>query len=208
MTEIYLSRHGQTIWNLSKRFQGSANSELTPEGIERAKILARRLNDIDLDSIYTSPIKRAYETAVILKGTKNLNIICDEGLRELSFGDYEGHTEEELLKDNQGYELFKIFSGNIETRCPNGESLKELYTRVSIALDKILSKEKNKKILIVSHGMALKAIIRYFKEDDTFFSTRIGQVTLSKIIEDNNKFKIEFINDGSHFGDENKSIGW
>lgn len=208
MTEIYLSRHGQTIWNLSKRLQGSANSELTPNGIERAKILARRLNNIDLDCIYTSPIKRAYETAVILKGNKNIDIICEEGLRELSFGDYEGYTEEELLKENRGYEISKIFNGDIETRCPNGESLKELYSRVNIALDKILIKEKNKKILIVSHGMALKAIVNYFREDDNFFDIIMGQVTLSKVIEDNNKFKFEFINDGSHFGEESSKLGW
>ena len=86
MTEIYLTRHGQTVWNLTKRLQGSGNSELTEEGIERAKILSERLKSIDLDCIYTSPIKRAYETALILKGNKNIDVICEEGLRELSFG--------------------------------------------------------------------------------------------------------------------------
>lgn len=207
MTEIYLTRHGQTIWNLTKRLQGSANSELTEDGIERAKILAKRLKDINLDYIYTSPIKRAYETALILKGSRNIDVICEPGLRELSFGEYEGYTEEELLKEGRGYEIAKIFKGEMNIRCPKGETLEELYERVGISLDKILAQSDNKKILIVSHGMALKAIVNYFRKNEGFFEEIMGQVTLSKVISDNNEFKFEFINDGSHFNEDIKS-GW
>ena len=207
MTEIYFTRHGQTVWNLTKRLQGSANSELTEEGIERAKILSKRLNAIDLDCIYTSPIKRAYETALILKGNKDIDVICEEGLRELSFGEYEGHTEEELLKEEKGQEIAKIFNGEMNVRCPKGETLEELYKRVGMALDKILAQSDNKKILIVSHGMALKAIVNYFRRNKEFYKEIMGQVTLSKVISDNGQFKFEFINDGSHFNEEIKS-GW
>ncbi len=207
MTEIYFTRHGQTVWNLTKRLQGSANSELTEEGIERAKILSKRLKAIDLDCIYTSPIKRAYETALILKGNKDIDVICEEGLRELSFGEYEGHTEEELLKEGRGQEIAKIFNGEMNVKCPKGETLEELYKRVGIALDNILAKSDNKKILIVSHGMALKAIVNYFRKDKGFYKEIMGQVTLSKVISDNGQFKFEFINDGSHFNEEIK-CGW
>ncbi|MFQ7001323.1 MAG: histidine phosphatase family protein [Clostridium sp.] len=207
MTEIYFTRHGQTVWNLTKRLQGSANSELTEEGIERAKILSERLKAIDLDCIYTSPIKRAYETALILKGNKDIDVICEEGLRELSFGEYEGHTEEELLKEGRGQEIAKIFNGEMDVKCPKGETLEELYKRVGIALDNILAKSDNKKILIVSHGMALKAIVNYFRKDKGFYKEIMGQVTLSKVISDNGQFKFEFINDGSHFNEEIK-CGW
>lgn len=207
MTEIYFTRHGQTVWNLTKRLQGSANSELTEEGIERAKILSERLKAVDLDCIYTSPIKRAYETALILKGNKDIDVICEEGLRELSFGEYEGHTEEELLKEGRGQEIAKIFNGEMNVKCPKGETLEELYKRVGIALDNILAKSDNKKILIVSHGMALKAIVNYFRKDKGFYKEIMGQVTLSKVISDNGQFKFEFINDGSHFNEEIK-CGW
>ena len=207
MTEIYFTRHGQTVWNLTKRLQGSANSELTEEGIERAKILSERLKAIDLDCIYTSPIKRAYETALILKGNKDIDVICEEGLRELSFGEYEGHTEEELLKEGRGQEIAKIFNGEMDVKCPKGETLEELYKRVGIALDNILAKSDNKKILLVSHGMALKAIVNYFRKDKGFYKEIMGQVTLSKVISDNGQFKFEFINDGSHFNEEIK-CGW
>lgn len=207
MGYVYFTRHGQTVWNLTKRLQGSANSELTEEGIERAKILSERLKAIDLDCIYTSPIKRAYETALILKGNKDIDVICEEGLRELSFGEYEGHTEEELLKEGRGQEIAKIFNGEMDVKCPKGETLEELYKRVGIALDNILAKSDNKKILIVSHGMALKAIVNYFRKDKGFYKEIMGQVTLSKVISDNGQFKFEFINDGSHFNEEIK-CGW
>ena len=205
-TTVLLIRHGETEWNILGKFQGSTDIPLSQEGIRQAHMLKNRLNG-DFDYVYASPLKRAYETALILKGNRNIDVICEPGLRELSFGEYEGYTEEELLKEGRGYEIAKIFKGEMNIRCPKGETLEELYERVKIALDKILAQSNNKKILIVYHGMALKAIVNYFRKNEGFFDEIMGQVTLSKVISDNNEFKFEFINDGSHFNEDIKS-GW
>ena len=65
-TIIYLTRHGQTLWNIEKRLQGRDNSPLTEEGIERAAELRDRIKDIHIDIIYSSPIERALTTANII----------------------------------------------------------------------------------------------------------------------------------------------
>ncbi|MGL4109932.1 histidine phosphatase family protein [Clostridium sp. LP20] len=208
MTTIYLTRHGKTLWNLEKRLQGVSNSELTEEGIKQAKSLGDRLDGLDIDVIYTSPIKRAYETAQILRNGKNINIIAEDRLKEINFGEYEGSTEEELLGMGKGYEISKIFSGEMDVRAPGGETLRELYNRISEVLAEILEIEKGKNVLIVTHGATLKAIVSYFKKSDEIYDTIMGQTTLSKVICKNGEFEFEFINDRTHLDDEEVKIGW
>ncbi|MGG7179442.1 histidine phosphatase family protein [Clostridium paraputrificum] len=208
MTTIYLTRHGKTLWNLEKRLQGVSNSELTEEGIKQAKSLGDRLDGLDIDVIYTSPIKRAYETAQILRNGKNINIIAEDRLKEINFGEYEGSTEEELLGMGKGDEISKIFSGEMDVRAPGGETLRELYNRISEVLAEILEIEKGKNVLIVTHGATLKAIVSYFKKSDEIYDTIMGQTTLSKVICKNGEFEFEFINDRTHLDDEEVKIGW
>lgn len=206
--EIYVTRHGQTTWNINKRLQGCCNSDLTELGIKQAEALRDRLEDIDIQVIYTSPLKRAVDTANILKGNRNIEVICKDGLKELNFGEYEGSIEEELLKEGRGKEISRIFSGDMEARAPKGESLRELYDRIEETLEDILSKEKRERILIVSHGMALKAIMYYFNNKENKFDEIMGQATLTKIIKDNNKYIIELLNDGEHIKNLLINSGW
>lgn len=209
MIEIYLTRHGQTMWNLEKRFQGCKNSELTTVGIKQAEALRDKLSDMDIDVIYASPIKRAYETAKIVKGTKSAQLIVDDRLKEINFGDYEGYTEEELLNEGRGTELEKIFSGEMNVRAPHGESVKEIYSRVKDFFEELVSKEDGKKVLVVTHGLALKVIISYLKNDGSFYDTVMGQASLSKVVIDNGNIKIEYLDDSEHMKKINmQKVGW
>lgn len=208
MTTVYLTRHGQTLWNIDRRLQGTGNSKLTELGINQAKSLRDRLKDIDIDVIYTSPLERAFETAKILKGDKEIKIINKNELREISFGEYEGSTEIELLKQGRGEEIKKIFNGDIKVKSPGGESLEELYHRISSGIEEILNIEDGKNILIVSHGMSLRVIINYFNNGKEVFNEIMGQATLTKINCINNKFEIEYLNDRSHIISNTKKLGW
>ncbi|MBE6051513.1 MAG: histidine phosphatase family protein [Clostridium sp.] len=209
MTEIYLTRHGQTLWNLEKRLQGQGDSPLTEAGIEGAKLLGERLKNIDLDVIYTSPIKRALQTAKLIKGDRNIKLVEEDGLMEINFGEYEGHTEEEMLSLGRGEEISKIFNGEMDAIPPKGESLRMVADRVKETLDKIIEKEKDKKILIVTHGTTLKTIVSYFREDSEIYHEIMGQATLTKVIENNGNFSFEYINNGDHLNINcAKKVGW
>ena len=198
MTTVYITRHGQTMWNIEYRFQGQKDSELTEKGIEQAKLLSERMKDVHIDCIYASPLKRTMETAKIIRGNRDIDIIEEEGFKELSFGDYEGRTKDELKLEGKGEEISKIFAYEEDAKAPNGESLKELYNRVSKTLDKLLEKEKGKTIFIVTHGAALLAIYKYFSENNEYYPEVMGQTSLTKVVDDGEGFKFQYINNDEH----------
>lgn len=207
-TVIYLTRHGQTLWNIEKRLQGRGNSPLTGEGIERAKELRDRIKDIHIDVIYSSPIERALTTANIIKGDKSIEVITDDGLMEMCFGDYEGKITDEVMKENPNWDISLIMKGNTELTAPNGENLAEVRDRVARSMNKIIEENRGKTILIVAHGITLKAIMYYFKDEEVN-SEVMGQATLTKVnVDKNNKFHIEFKNDNSHFTKKEQKLGW
>lgn len=207
MVTVYLTRHGQIVWNLDKRLQGSGNSDLTDHGIEQAEQLKKRVDSLQLDVIYTSPLERARKTANIIRGSRNIEIIEVDAFKEISFGEYEGYTEEELLKVGRGKEIKEIFNGNMDIKAPGGESLRNLYKRVGEALDNILKNSINKNILIVAHGMTLKAVMNYFNKGNGFYEEIMGQASLTKINCYKDKFHFEYINDTSHIN-KKINLGW
>jgi len=207
MTTIYLTRHGQTEWNLEKRLQGHGNSPLTEFGLNRAKELSERIKDIDIDTIYTSPIERAYKTAEIVKGDKYIEVKVHEGLKEMNFGDYEGKITEEVMKENPDWDISAIMRGNLEMRAPNGETLGEVRERVNSAMRDIIKENEGKNILIVAHGITLKAIMTFFNDQEANNEV-MEQASLTKVIVDGENFNIEFKNDGSHFTLKEEKQGW
>lgn len=207
MVTVYLTRHGQTEWNIEKRLQGHGNSPLTESGLRGAKELSKRLENINIERIYTSPIERAYKTAIILKGNKNIDVVKHEGLKEMNFGDFEGKITEDVMKENPDWNINLIMQGNLEMRAPNGETLAEVRERVSKAMDEIIKDNEGKTILIVGHGITLKAIMNYFKDKDVNNEV-MDQTTLTKVNVDGENFNIEFKNDGSHFTIKEKKQGW
>ena len=91
-TTIFLSRHGQTKWNLSNRFQGNKDSPLTEIGIKQANDLKASLNGKNIHAAYTSPLKRALDTAKIITRGTPIKVIERDGLREINLGPWEGKT--------------------------------------------------------------------------------------------------------------------
>ena len=207
-TIVYLTRHGQTEWNIEKRLQGRGNSSLTKSGIERAEELRDRIDNIHIDVIYSIPIERALHTARILKGNKSIEIITNDNLMEMCFGDYEGRKTDEVMKENPEWNINLIMNGDVNLCAPNGETLACVRKRVKEAMDKIIEDNRGKTILVVAHGITLKALMYYFNDKEVN-SEVMGQATLTKIIVDeNNNFNIEFKNDDSHFTVKDKKLGW
>ena len=89
MTRIYLIRHGEAEGNLYRRFHGWYDSALTDTGRQQLEYLARRFQDLPLDAVYASDLKRAKDTAQAVAGPKGLDVIIEPGFRELGVGVYE-----------------------------------------------------------------------------------------------------------------------
>ena len=87
---LYIIRHGETEWNVLRRFQGRSDIPLNDEGRRLARITAEAPSEVPFARIYTSPLKRAYETAMIIKGERDIPVIEEPRIIEIGFGDYEG----------------------------------------------------------------------------------------------------------------------
>ena len=201
MTKVYLTRHGETIWNKQYRFQGHKDSELTEKGILAAELLADRVEEIDIDCIVSSPLLRAYNTAEIVRGNKDIKIYKHDGLKEINLGDFEGKSYSDIK--NETPELLSFIERDpFNNRYPNGENLKEFYDRVTKAFNEITKKCKNKTILIVAHGGTLKCIeayIKKFKISNDWIGNVVKNCSLSYIeIDGSNEIREVFYNNIEH----------
>ena len=95
-TTVYVTRHGETEWNVAKRMQGRKNSALTENGILQAKQLGERMKDLSIHAIYSSPSERTLHTAELIKGERDIPIIADEHFYEISMGIWEGQTIDDI----------------------------------------------------------------------------------------------------------------
>ena len=122
--DIYLIRHGETDWNKTKRLQGVTDIPLNAYGIELAEKTAEGLKDVPFDRIYTSPLIRAKKTAEIIRGDRPVELVVTDGLKEISFGEYEGlcHEPEHYTIPKPGFRKFFEDPEHFETP-PGGESL-------------------------------------------------------------------------------------
>jgi alpha-ribazole phosphatase len=151
-------RHGETDWNLEGRYQGQSDVPLNDTGRAQAHLLAEKLHRRRFDAIYTSDLQRASETAGILGAALNLPIRCEERLREINQGEWEGYLVE-VIKARFA-ELWKQRSADpAAVRPPGGETVAEVAKRVWAALDEIARSHPEGTVLIVSHGLALATIL-------------------------------------------------
>lgn len=166
MTKLYLTRHGETESNTKGMLQGWEDSNLTELGVMQGMWLRDRMKELHIDVIYSSPTGRAYETAKIVNGNREIELKTHDGLREINVGNLVGLTQDEfkaLDKENQ-YNFWNVPS---KYKAPEtGESFLEVRERVSKAVNEILEKEKGKTILIVTHTIALKSYLCELENKD------------------------------------------
>lgn len=151
--KIYVTRHGQTDWNVQGKTQGRADIELNEVGIKQAKQTKEELKNIDIDLIICSPLKRAKQTAEIINEGRNIQIIFDNQIIERNFGEFEGKK----IKFDEFWDY------NAHPRYQRAETIQEIISRISNFLDKIKEEYKDKNVLLVTHGGVSIAINCYFK---------------------------------------------
>lgn len=160
--DIYVIRHGQTPWNVEKRLQGRSDTDLNEVGREAAIRTGKAFREVPFDLVFTSPLKRAKETAVLFLGERKVPVIEDARIQEISFGAYEGLT---CGKDNYSipdpeFNSFFEHPERYQTP-PGGESLEELGARTKAFMEDIMHRPElqDKTVLVSSHGCATRGIL-------------------------------------------------
>jgi phosphoserine phosphatase len=149
---LLLARHGQSTWNAERRFQGATDVALSALGRAQAAALGRALASYRVAAAYVSPFRRARETAEIALAAGSIPLATMEELRELSLGDWEGCTVDEVRgQEGDPYRAWLLAPHDCPP--PNGEPLDAVYRRVQIAVDRIVATHRDEDdVLVVAHG--------------------------------------------------------
>ena len=162
--KIILARHGQTSWNIEGRFQGSSDVPLDETGQKQATHMAHAAAHFPLAHLYHSPLCRATETARAISTFLAIPMSPQDALKELNLGDLDGMTSPQASEQFPKIVCQWRRDPSLVTM-PNGESLGQLQTRVSLALDYLLKEHvfsvDNQAIMVVSHNFAIISFLCY-----------------------------------------------
>jgi broad specificity phosphatase PhoE len=155
VTIILLARHGESDWNVARRWQGHADRPLTEKGRAQARALAERLQRVELDALYSSDLQRAAATAMEVARAQGLEVIELETLREVDVGSWSGLTRPEAEKRfPEGVARWREgFPG-----WDDGETYEQMTERVLGAVLGIARAHEGGRVLVVSHGGPIRAL--------------------------------------------------
>ncbi|GIP31741.1 histidine phosphatase family protein [Paenibacillus sp. J2TS4] len=202
-TTLYLTRHGQTEWNLEKKMQGHKDSPLTQYGIQQAEWLQERLGNVHWDAVYCSSSPRALSTAQILLGNNRpVPIVSLDSLKEINMGLWEGQRIEHIQQQFPlPYEQF-FNEPHLYRPAGYGETYADLLERTIPAIEGILTKHRGEQILVVTHRITLKVIMSYYMnkalheigEMPDIYPTALCKITINK-----DTPQVDLYGDTSHY---------
>ena len=181
MTTILLARHGETDWNREGRFQGHADPPLNDTGRAQAARLAAEVADVELAAVYSSPLRRAFETAERVAGPHDVTPIALDALREVDVGSWQGLTRDEV--EARSPEEFARWL-DYQQGWLDGESYEEMGRRVVAALLELAAQHDGESVLAVTHGGPIRAAFAfangYSHADARRLGPTIGNVFLGR----------------------------
>lgn len=178
--KIYLMRHGETKWNKRSKLQGQVDIPLAPKGIEQAEMTSEGMKDIPFDHIFSSPLKRAYKTAQVVRRDRPIEIVRDDRLKEMSFGTSEGKIIGKIMANPAmvRYQRFRLDPAHFRP-AKYGEYFQDVLKRTDeFFQEEIVPLEgKAKNILIVAHGCVVRSFILNFTKRplSEFWKTPFGR---------------------------------
>jgi broad specificity phosphatase PhoE len=202
MTEILFIRHGQTQANATGHWQGWSDPPLTACGRAQAKAIARRLAPErgQVTALYTSPLRRALETAQALGATLALQPTSVEALKEINFGQLEGLTLQEM--EGQFPDLYARWheKTDVAFEWPGGERRIDFFGRAAEACRRIIARHPEEKVVIVAHGGTIRACLAALlpRELGQWWGYTLDNAGLTRIRLTENNTDLLVLNDASH----------
>lgn len=158
MTKVIFVRHGETLWNQSKRYQGHSDIPLNETGIEQAKKVAKRLAGEKIHGIYSSDLLRAVQTGKIIGEEHDVEPVMVKEFREVNFGMWEGLSYEAIMAEWPEV-LSAIYERPGSVQIPGGESFYDVQERTIRGLTKCLLSHQDETIIVVSHGGTMRVLL-------------------------------------------------
>ena len=168
--KLYFMRHGETVWNTQAKLQGKSDIPLNEKGVALARVTGEALADVPFAAIYSSPLKRALQTAQLVAGDREVPIVTDRRLEEIGFGIWEGlscHKDHYEIPSDSFQDFFLDPFGYQPPA--QGETVRHVCGRTADFLEELIRKmgKEESNVLISCHGCTLRALMNYFYQDYT-----------------------------------------
>jgi alpha-ribazole phosphatase len=189
------------MWNGERRIQGNQDPPLSPRGHRQAELLARRLgmHRPRAAAVYTSPLRRAAETAEAVRAATGLPVFQDPGLQEMRLGQWEGRTVPEIQAAFPGsYERW--LADPLAHPAPGGERLEAFARRVTEAFERVRAARPGSDAILVSHGGPIKALLCFVLglEIRSLFRIKQDNTAVSLVEVDDATRRVVLMNDTCH----------
>jgi alpha-ribazole phosphatase len=198
-TQILLTRHGETVANAAGKFSGHNDVVLTEHGRRQARALGKRLQGTVIDAAYASDLSRARETAELVLTGRDLPVTTMPALREVSFGDWEGKTFEEVRREwPDAWQRMRSIDDDFSA--PGGELLRDTRRRVVDALTRIAEENVDRTVLVAAHGGTIQIALAHVLGMSTscMFRLATGNCGLSIVEYHRTRPLVTLINDCAH----------
>lgn len=203
-TALILVRHGETVWNATGRIQGQGDSPLTERGIAQAQAVARRLQHEAFTTLYASHLNRVIETARYIATVTGHAITIDERLQERAYGIFEGLTYAEAQSQHSEiFATYEIQRYAPDYALPGAESLRNLAERGQAVLQELAQKHPGERLVIVSHGAFLGALLRVFLGVPIGgkHGFRLANGSISEVVFENGDWRVTTLGEVYHLRD-------
>ncbi|MGN6529430.1 MAG: histidine phosphatase family protein [Burkholderiaceae bacterium] len=158
-TRLIAVRHGETAWNVEARLQGQLDIPLNPRGADQARRAARVLSDDAIDVVVSSDLARAHATAQAIASFNRCPLLLEPGLRERSFGSFQGLTHQEVA-DRWPEQSARWKSRDPDFAPGDGESLRTFFERCVEATLRIAEAHAGRTVVLVAHGGVMDCLYR------------------------------------------------
>jgi len=190
-TRLILIRHGETDWNLKKKYLGHSDINLNARGKRQAFVLSKFLDTKEIHKVYSSDLKRSAVFSKII--FKNHSIKKIKQLREINFGIFESKTYDEIIKKHP--ELFKEWVDHpFKAYIPEGERLIDFQKRVLRMFKDILLRNKNKTVAVVTHAGPIRMLVNNILDEKDIWKVNISNGSITIIERENKKLSIRLLN--------------
>lgn len=151
-------RHGATEWSRERRYAGSQDIPLSPEGRRQCAALAQALTPTPIAVLYASPLARARQSAEPIASALGIDVAIEADFREMCFGDWEGLTQDEVTRRfPEHYEVWRTAPERFAP--PGGETLGAVAERVMRGLGELRAAHRGETVVLVSHGVVTRLIV-------------------------------------------------
>lgn len=197
MTTIILVRHGETDWNVEEIFRGRADVELNKAGIEQAELLAKYLEGVSVEAIYSSPLQRALKTAEIVAALHHMDAMPSQELIDFDYGEWQGLSHD-IVKERYKALYAEWLNSPHLAKMPKGESLDDVSRRATSLVNQVIAKHQGT-VVLVSHRVIHKVMICALLglDNSHFWNIRLDTCCITTFVYEKNKFVLTRHNDTS-----------